>query len=235
MLPRWPCLPAASSRLLGFWGWGSWEAGAGGGCPTQGREHALGTTLATRGARALPEPGLPQHRGEGRAVRHSPHWHRPPRMGAGRRSPFSASVSPTCPSGAASVLGDGVGPGRPRKGCGSLLYRNEFTWRVCVTPPPRKGAPGVLLSTRRAAPGPQGVCPRMAGVPPMAVSPNQPWEGARPLSTVRCLGQPQPRMGPERWPREPFPPWPRAPPPEWLPQGMLAHSMGAWPWSQEVS
>lgn len=70
--------PAFRPPPPGFWGWGSWEAGAGGGCPTQGREHALGTTLATRGARALPEPGLPQHRGEGPAVRHSPHWHRPP-------------------------------------------------------------------------------------------------------------------------------------------------------------
>lgn len=106
-------------------------------------------------------------------------------MWAGQRSPFSASVSPAWASRVASVLSDSVGPGRPRKGRGSFLYRNEFMGRVHVTP-----SPGTLESREGAqdlkgSPQAPGCLPKGGGCPPDGRLGSGPWEGTRPLSTVR--------------------------------------------------
>lgn len=183
-LPSCRLLPASGLLRPGQLGGG----GPAGGCPAQGREHALGTALATRGTRALPEPGLLRHRGVGGARRRCPaHTSTDPRrMWAGQRSPFSASVSPAWASRVASVLSDGVGhPGRPRKGRGSFLYRNEFMGRVHVTP-----SPGTLESREGAqdlkgSPQAPGCLPKGGGCPPDGRLGSGPWEGTRPLSTVR--------------------------------------------------
>lgn len=159
--------PAFRPPPPGFWGWGSWEAGAGGGCPTQGREHALGTTLATRGARALPEPGLPQHRGEGPAVRHSPHWHRPPPAwgldGGAPSQPQSPQPVPAEPPASSAMAWGLGGPGRAaapsstemssRGECASLLPLGRGLLGSCSAPegqPPglRVSAQGWRVSPR---------------------------------------------------------------------------------------
>lgn len=167
-LPSCHLLPPRPGQLGG---------GGRGGCPAQARVRALGTALATGGCPAWP----PTSPGPGPAAERGPHRHRhpPPHVGP-TAEPLAASVSP------AGVPGDagagGVGPGRPQEGRGSFLYRNEFTGRR-VTPSPgtlgsRKGAPGVLLRTWRAAPGvPDGSVPSRLSAGP--------WEGTRPLCAVR--------------------------------------------------
>lgn len=236
----WRDGPAFLPPPPGFWGRGSWEAGGlPGAAPPRAGSTPLGPPWPPEAPGPCPSPvsygtggwGVPDGGARPTPVR------TPAACGQDSGAPSQPQSPQPGPAGwpassatAWATLGS---PGRAV----APSFTEMSSWGECMSLPPQgpwslgRGLLGSCSGSEGQPPGP-GVSAEGWRVSPR-------WQtglgalGGHPAS-VHCE-EPQPRMGPEGWPWELFPPWPRAPPPEWLPRGMLAHSVGAWPRSQEVS
>lgn len=185
----WRDGPAFLPPPPGFWGRGSWEAGGlPGAAPPRAGSTPLGPPWPPEAPGPCPSPvsygtggwGVPDGGARPTPVR------TPAACGRDSGAPSQPQSPQPGPAGwpASSATAWGH-PGRPRKGRGSFLYRNEFMGRVHVTP-----SPGTLESREGAqdlkgSPQAPGCLPKGGGCPPDGRLGSGPWEGTRPLSTVR--------------------------------------------------